>query len=371
MEALRFRASYGTNFRAPNLYEQFVADQTGFYPGSLDPCNGFGTQLSPTSVRYQNCLTALTPILDNPDTPANEALGYIANSGPQVTTKGGAGILEAEHAKSWGLGAVLTLPRDIVDFSFAVDYFDTIVEDEVSVLGSTILNLCYNAADFPNNPYCGFIGPREPLGSAFPGTLDQLENPYLNVARQTVKGLDFNARYATPLFGGRFQTQLQATRMLEQGLEIFEGAGLFDYNGTLGYPGFGSGPKWTGTLDTRFVTGPMTFRWGVEYVGRANSQVPDLVDPEVAPPNVGTPGQLLIIDLEAEPYWEHGVSVQYKWRNVGQITLGVSNLFNAKPPTISDSQDTGGQYFRIGNYFGGGPYDYRGRSVFVNLTTSF
>ena len=38
---IRFRGNYGTNFRAPNLYEQYVADQVGFYGNFQDPCANF------------------------------------------------------------------------------------------------------------------------------------------------------------------------------------------------------------------------------------------------------------------------------------------------------------------------------------------
>src|SRR5205085_8516725 len=69
--------------------------------------------------------------------------------------------------------------------------------------------------------------------------------------------------------------------------------------------------------------------------------------------------------------WEHGVSVQYKLRKLAQFTIGVKNLFDEKPPGFSDSQDPFGQFFRIANYFGGGAYDYLGRSVFMELTAQF
>ena len=162
--------------------------------------------------------------------------------------------------------------------------------------------------------------------------------------------------------------------MLHQQLEVFAGAGLFEYNGTLGYPGFGSGPKWTASLDSRFETGPFTFRWGIEYIGRQSAN--KLVDPLRLlhyPSNGGTgvAGQPYTEDLVAEAYWEHGVSVQYKLRKLAQLTVGVKNLFDEKPPTISNSQDPNGQYFRIANFFGGGSYDYLGRSVFINLTAQF
>lgn len=375
VEPLRFRASLGTNFRAPNLYEQFVNNQTGFFGGGSDPCDSFAT-LSPTSPTYQNCLAELTPILDNPNTPVNEALAFVNASSILVNTAGGRANLKAEKAKSYGFGAVFTMPREIADLSLSVDYFHTVVNNEVGTLGLTILNLCYgdDPATFPNNNYCPFINGRNPLGTAYPGTIISFQNPYLNLAKQVAAGIDFNGRYSTRIAGGRFTTSLQATRMLHQQLEVFAGAGLFEYNGTLGYPGFGSGPKWTASLDSRFETGPFTFRWGIEYIGRQSAN--KLVDPLrllAYPGNGGTgiAGQPYTEDLVAEAYWEHGVSVQYKLRKLAQLTVGVKNLFDEKPPTISDSQDPNGQYFRIANFFGGGSYDYLGRSVFINLTAQF
>jgi len=358
--AVRFRANYGTNFRAPNLFEQFVADQTGFYAGGLDPCNDFGLNLSPGSTVYDNCLAVLTPILDNPATPQNEALNYFTTGSILVTTQGGAGRLKAEHAKTWGFGTVLTMPRRIADLSLAIDYWNVDVKDEVGVLGNLILNFCYQATDFPNNPYCALIGPRNPSGT-HKGEISEFQNPYLNIAKQQTSGIDFDARYATPLFGGRFSTQLQATRNLHQRLENFAGQGLTDYNGSLGYPGQGAGPKWVGSLDTRFKTANnITFRWGVKYVGSANSQRFD--------PGTVIGGQPVTYDLKAETYIEHGASVQWLWPNVGQVTFGVNNIFNRKPPIISDNNTS---QPRLGNFFANGPYDYRGRSLFVNVTRSF
>jgi len=365
---LRFRGNYGTNFRAPNLYEQFVADQTGFYPGADDPCSGFGTESAPTSTRYKNCLAALTPIL------GPNATNYIATGSILTTTQGGRGILKAEHAKTWGIGGILTAPRRIADFSLAVDYWDVTVKDEVENLGNVILNLCYDAADFPNNRFCQLIGPRTPLTDPHPGNISSLLNPYLNVAKQETSGIDFDARYATNLFGGHFQTQLQATRNLHQRQQLFAGDTNYDYNGTLGYPGFGAGPKWVGSLDTRFTTSNhITFRWGVKYIGSQSelkivSDNGDLTNGQVA---VGNGIGLVDFNLRARPYWEHGVSVQWEWPNQGQVTFGVNNLFNAKPPTISGFPSSDGQTFRLGNYFGGGAYDYLGRSVFVNVTRKF
>jgi len=367
---LRFRGNYGTNFRAPNLYEQFVADQTGFYPPAIDPCNTFTAVSTPGTPLYDNCLAALTPILGTAG-----ALGYTSTSGPQVTTRGGAGNLKSEHATTWGLGAVFTAPRRFADFSLAVDYWNITVKDEVAILGNLILSLCYNSTDFPNNIYCNLIAPREPAGGAHPGNLSSFLNPYLNVSRQEASGIDFDARYATRVFGGRFQTQLQATRNLHQKLQISPTQPVGEFNGTLGYPGFGSGPKWVGSLDTRFTVNDITFRWGVKYVGKQGTKglLTGLLNPDGTVSLPQADGTILHanFDLVAEPYWEHGVSVQWNWRNVGQFTVGIRNLFNEKPPTISGFPVVNGQFPRIGNFFGVGDYDYLGRSVFVNATRTF
>jgi outer membrane receptor protein involved in Fe transport len=371
---VRFRANYGTNFRAPNLYEQFVADQVGFYGNSQDPCANFAGNSAPGQPIYDNCLTELTAVLGS----QAAALAFNPPGGSfQVTTKGGHGVIKAETAKTWGGGVVFTLPKRLADFSLAVDYFHINVKGEVGTLGNLILNFCYNSTTYPNNPYCALIGPRYTPANAPPnsaGTIINLTDPYLNIARQLSAGFDIDARYATRLLGGQFSTQLQATRMTTQKIEFFPGNGLNNFNGTLGYPGFGSGPKWTGSLDTRFkLNNNLTFRWGVQYVGKMSSQSSANViflDDNGAVCAQGSAGCFAVdYDLSVPDYFQHGVSVQYLWKNIGQVTLGVNNLFDKDPPTISDDSTSG--FPRFGNFFANGAYDYRGRSVFVNITRSF
>ena len=377
--AVRFRGNYGTNFRAPNLYEQFVASQVGFYGNSQDPCDTFAAHSSPGQALYENCLTDLTAALGS----SAAALAYGGNGGSfKVTTTGGRGVVKAETAKTWGGGVVFTAPKSIADFSLAVDYWNIDVKGEVATLGNLIVNFCYDSdtygTTFPNNPYCALVGQRYTTANApFPnaaGNIINLQNPFLNIATQKSAGLDFDARYAARFLGGQFSTQLQATRMLTQKIQFFPGDVLNDFNGTLGYPGFGSGPKWTGSLDTRFKTGGFTFRWGVQYIGKMSSQATAntifLTDTGGSCPNGAGPGCFPVTyDLAVPSYFEHGVSVQYLLPRIGQFTIGVNNLFDKDPPTISDDATSG--FPRFGNFFANGAYDYRGRSVFVNVTRSF
>jgi outer membrane receptor protein involved in Fe transport len=359
-DIIRFRGNYGTSFRAPNLYEQFVADQTGFFGGDADPCSGFGTAYSPGDTVYDNCLAALQPILG-----AN-AVNYIATAGPMVTTRGGAGLLKAEKSRSYGFGVVLTSPRGPVNASLAVDYWNVRVKGEVTTLGSLILRRCYEADDFPNNEYCALIDPRRPAGDPQQGTLDSFLNPYLNVSEQSAEGIDFDVRFEAPVAGGRFVASATATRNIHQYYQLFATDAKDDYNGTLGVQGFGAGPKWVGNLDLRytFPGDKVTVRYGVKYVGKQDSSA---FGEGATSPFLGA----VDVDLVAETYWEHGMSVQWKLEDIGQVTFGVNNLFNAKPPIISSCPTSACQYTRIGNRFNSSNYDLIGRSLFLNVTRTF
>jgi len=368
IKEIRFRGNYGTNFRAPNLYELFVNGISGFFGSSADPCDQFGTRLSPNSTVYQNCLAALTPILG-----AN-ATNFISTAGPEVFTVGNASSLKPETATTYGFGVVLTAPRSFADLTFSADYWHIKLKDEVTTLGTIILDRCYEATDFPNNQYCALIAPRLPAGNSQQGNLESFQNPFFNISQQTVSGIDFDVRYATPVLGNgdRFVAELQATRNLHMIFQQFNTDQPFDYVGTLGVQGFPAGPKWIGNLDLRYTTpSDITFRWGINYVGHQSSM--KLVSP-------GAPGFDLFLpfgigqaegDLTANTYITHGASVQWNWRNIGQFTIGMNNIFNRKPPTISTWTTSTGSYPRIGNYFNSSVYDYFGRSVFVNVTRTF
>jgi outer membrane receptor protein involved in Fe transport len=362
-EVIRFRANYGTSFRAPNLFEQFVADQTGYYGGGVDPCNGFATAYAVGTTRYNNCLAALTPILGNAG-----ALNFINQNSVKVITQGGAKLgLDAETSKSWGVGGILTIPREIADISFAVDYWNITVSNEVYTLGNIVLDRCYDSTDFPNNKYCDLIAPRLPAGDRYAGTLDYFNNPYLNVARQKASGIDFDLRYQTGLWNGKFVLKVQATRNLHQIFQLFSTDTPVDYNGTLGYQGAGAGPKWVGKLDIdyTFPGDKVRIHYGLTYVGKQDST--DLIGPFTAPFGLGP----VNTDFVAQTYWKNDIAVQYKFDQVGTFTLGVDNLFDVKPPTVSQVPASNGLYTRIGNFFNSSNYDYYGRQVFVNFTRTF
>ncbi len=135
---LSFRASQGTSYRAPALFEQFLGATSGFQSSQNDPCNNYGA--AGPSTRATNC--------------ASEGLApdFQSTSSVQVNTTGGANAgLKAETSKNVTLGMILQpeMPTGWGDLSFAVDYYDIEVDNGVSRAGfSNILSLCYNDPAF-------------------------------------------------------------------------------------------------------------------------------------------------------------------------------------------------------------------------------
>lgn len=360
----RFRGGYQTTFRAPNLYEQFVADQSGFF--GYDPCNDYVIGLDPASNAYQNCDSEIGAANYNNDSDNDGTLdNWVANSTPETFTKGGAGVLEAETGTSYGFGAVLDLPVGASNFSFAVDYWYVKVKGEVGQLGISILDRCYDSDEFRNgNFFCTLVSGRETTQN----TIVSFDDPYLNIAQQKADGIDFNARLDTTLAGGTLVARAHATRNLSMIYQSSAEVEPEEYVGLLGYHGTSGGPKWVGSFDLRYTTpnDKWTFRYGVDYTGKMDSTEALQPDP------VSFRGTTVVSDQVAEAYWEHAMSIQYNWEGKAQITLGVKNLFNEKPPVIG-SYGTGSNERRptIGNYFNYGTYDFLGRQVSLNITRNF
>ncbi|WP_407352180.1 TonB-dependent receptor domain-containing protein [Luteimonas sp. R10] len=335
------RASYGTSYRAPALFEQFLGGTSGFLASSNDPCNDYG-QRDPNSPRYINC--------------ASEGLApdHQATQSVRVITQGGAETgLVAETSDALTVGVVLQpeFPTAFGDLSIAVDYFDIEVENGVARAGTSyILSQCYNGVDFANDTgFCRMVS-RDPANNA----LTVLDG-YVNLSTDKVRGLEFTSRYVRDIGPGEFRATVQLTKFLEQSSKTFPEDPLVDYNGML------QRPEMTGLLDLSYKVRNWRARYGLEWVDGMDSYAyyqenyPTLdFDPATSMYKIYTPN-----------YFLSSTSVQYtgdKW----SITAGVRNLFDKEPPKISQ-----GVYNTVGNALLYSGYDYFGRNYFVNVTKSF
>ena len=378
---LRFRATYGTSFRSPALFEQFLANESGFLgQAQIDPCIRWGLKES-QEIR-DNCASQGIP--DN----------YVGAGGSAETfSQGGIGLLDPETSRAWTASVIFTPQSWLWEggkFSFAVDYIDIKVKDQVTQLGAaTIVNACYTSDDFPNDPLCDLFD-RNPEGSTPEFSITQVRNPFLNIDTQHNKGLDFTTRFRQDLGSlGTLSLLGQLTYQLKDKYTLFEGVEQ-DFNGKAG------DPKWVGDLDVTWQKDWLTVTYGLQVISATND-LEDLIeangDPNGPTGGIGLPGvpvsnttpnYCLASDaafaLRGGPYCPiyklprvayHSLSAEIQAAKGFTFLFGVSNLFDKKPPLVSTvgSPITGGAFAQVpllGSY-----YDYYGRRFFVNAKAKF
>ena len=326
------RASVGTSFRPPDLYEQFLADQIGFANNLNDPCNNFGAGgLKPGDPVYDNCLAQGLP------------LTYRATQSITAITAGSGDLLaETSNAKTFG---VIFKPEDL-GVSLAVDYFDITVNDTVespSVGG--ILAQCYNSRNF-SSPWCSRVGPRTGPG----GQLAFVDTSYVNIGEQTSVGVDTNIVFDKETEIGRFTLDFLATYLIEQNFEIF--------GSTTPLAGRWGFPRWSAEAQARYNWRDYTLAWSVDYIGESKER--PVVDP----------GTTNIDRIFRTPnYLSHSVSLRYAaddWELIGTVR----NVFDKDPPFVSGGQGAQGAS-RVLNTLPGVGYDLLGRAFTVRFAKKF
>ena len=351
-DSIRVRATHGTSFRAPALFELYLADQTSFIgQRNIDPCLNLGQRvtdgsLQTTSPLYRNCTSTSGP---GGGVSPTFTGGVVTAT---VTTGGGLGVLEPETSQATVIGVILTPAGS--DLSVAVDYFDIAIEDQVDVLGAAgILQACYLSESFPNDPICNQFDRNSVTKS-----IDQVRDSYLNIAEQNNRGIDFTARWFHDFDFGTLTIDTQTTWTFESNQSTFANFGT-DFLGDIG------NPELVGNVNLTLNRGPWTAFWGWDWIGNQDAR-PDIIR------NGGNLNQ--VIDgrtTETKAYAEftgfHSLSLSYEgdgW----EISGGLANLFDELPPAASSvSVGTTGNSVLQSQY----TEAYYGRRAFMRLSKSF
>ncbi len=348
----RVRASTGTSFRAPALYELFLGNLTAYSSqAAADPCINYGTSgVAPEIV-------AACQALGIPD-------NYNAGGGSSVLVNinGGAGVLEAETARTNTFGLIWT-PR-FANLSVALDYVDISIEDEVRQFGAyNIVEQCLRG----NQQFCSlFI--RDPDNF----WILQLNNSYVNVARQDFEGIDLTLRYIHDFGPTRLLVSSVQSWKLRDEVNLLGGA-IEDYRGTtFGY----GGPSYSGNIQFTVTRGDWTVFYGIDAIGRGSDlsqggvvEVGPLAryaDFSTGNINIDCNGPLnycVRYKRTTEFTTYHTASLRYDV-NDWTFQVGVNNLFDERPP----AQSTGA--FRLGTA-ALNAYDMRGRRGFARITRRF
>ena len=331
INGVSFRGSYGTSFRAPALFEQFLGRTSGFLGSTTDPCNDVAAITNPL-IRTQCLADGLAP-------------DFIQRNGVTSITLGGAEAgLSAETSRAITFGAVVE-PKlgGFGDVSLAVDYFDVKVDNGISRLtAGSVLAQCYNN---PDRTTC-----RPELISRDANGVLTVVSSYVNISDSQAKGVDFNLRYSNDVFGGKFRLDLAATRFIRLYGRTFPTDPITNTVGLIPVP------KWSGTADAVYSRDNWSFRYRVEWLGGTDSTA-------YAEPFGYDPNEYL---LKTDDYFVHTASVSLDVTSRFGITLGVTNLFDTDPPVISADYT---------NLTGNAPlfsgYDVRGRQFFMVGSVKF
>jgi iron complex outermembrane receptor protein len=354
---LRFRTTYGTSFRSPALFEQFLANESGFLGQGLDPCVQWG--LSENQTVRENCASLGIP-------PDYTGVG----SSFEIFSQGGIGLLDPETSRAFTASVIFTPAGWLWSggrFSLAVDYIDIKVKDQVTQLGGgNILSGCFASEDFPDEPLCDLIV-RAPEGATDEFNIRTVNDPFLNIDTQHNKSVDVTARFRQDLGNmgtlsmlGQFTYQIKDKFVLFQGFED-------EFNGEVG------DPKWVGDLNVTWAKNPLTITYGLQIIDGTN----DLEDLEEIGGTALTENNCLAtaaaFALRGGPYCPvyklptvayHSLSAEVEATDNFSFLFGVSNLFDTKPPlvsTVGTPISAFGQVPLLGSY-----YDYYGRRFFVS-----
>ena len=344
VDSVRVRASQGTSFRSPALFELYLADQTSFpSQRSVDPCINWQSNLDAGNISQRianNCAA---------DGIAPDFTGGSISA--TAITGGGLGVLEAETSTSRTAGIIWT--PEFADFSVSLDYFDIEVKDEVDQLGSgQIVKGCYDSDFFPNDPLCDLFERR-----AFDSGVDNIRDSFINIATQRNRGWDLSALYRTEVGRGSLTIETQHTYQVEDTKALFAET-REDSNGELGHP------EWVGRLNVTYDLQDWSFFWGANIIGKADNY-------ESFGGNTATyRGETVRVVLDADAVTYHSFSVSREFSDYGlQAILGVANAFDEEPPQLTTLNlgevDTEG---RSAFY---SQYDWLGRRFFLNLTKTF
>ncbi|MCR6663393.1 MAG: TonB-dependent receptor [Luteimonas sp.] len=340
----RIRAGRGTSFRAPALFELYLEDQTSFIAQNNDPCLNWGAradagEISP--LRAQNCQLAGVP-----------SDYSVPNFSITSFTGGGAGLLEAETSVSKNIGLVYNTQDN--RFGASVDAYEIEIKGQIAnVGGMDVILACYNSEDFLNEPLCNQVTRRTGAGGDW--GIDTVSGGYLNVASQKVRGADFMASYVDDFSFGILRVALNHTVTFERTYQQFADSPYTNFTGRMG------NPKNSGSLFVTLTRDDWTYNWRTSYYSAVDNYDSYTNGDEIT--YRGMPGRFV---AEAPSVFYHTASVRRLFGNF-DVTLGVANIFDKKPPRISPASDLA----VVGSSALYSQYDLRGRRAFLDVSYNF
>ena len=375
-EDLLFSSSYGTSFRAPNLREQFLANQFGGVAGSADPCS------VPAHIQTDGAYNASAEdrsatVLANCTATGADYTQIGLNGIPTIPTSASGNVDDLKPETSENITASFKwTPVFDGDFEFdlGITYFSLEVEDTIrQISAQTMLIRCYDSENL-SSPFCSRIE-REQRGRPdsvnFPSLVD---NSFINIGSETSKGVDVNTHFAT-----NFEDVLglpvhlswnnQYTLQTERDLTIFKGEDAEDLLGDFGTPEH----KLVSTLN--LTSGDWNWMIQASYLSgteadddTSTTQFCDTGANAAGNYNennrlVGHPNTANVCSAPAATYVD--TSVSYNSDDFS-ATFGIQNVMDKDAPLVDIAAGS-----NRGNMVTSSGYDLYGRTFFLTGTVRF
>ncbi len=367
-EDLLLSTSYGTSFRAPNLREQFLANQFGGVSGSADPCSV--PEALQTNSQYDPAKENRSQtILDNCSAQGADYTMIGLSGVPTIPTSasGNAADLKPETSENITVSFKWTPVFDGgIEFDLGITYWSLEVEDTIrTVSAATILKRCFDAPNM-QSPFCPRIS-RNSGNSPVINFPNLVDTSFLNIGEETSKGFDVNTHFEMS-FGDVMGIPVhmiwnnQYTLQTERELTIFKGEASEDLLEDFGTPEH----RLVSTLN--FVSGDWNWMLMANYMSatHAADDIRDtancdnyIVNEELA----GKPKTVPVCSADSAIYFD--TSLSYAADDFA-VTLGITNLFDKAPEMVDLSAGS-----NRGNMVTSSGYDLLGRSYFLNASYRF
>jgi iron complex outermembrane receptor protein len=272
-DSIRLRSTYSRDFRAPKINDLFA--QANIRIGTV------------------------TDYLTNRTANVNFLIGGNPNLGP-------------ETAYTFTGGIVLQ-PSFVPNLQLSADFYDINLRDAIVTPGQQeVVDRCGRGEDV----FCAGV-----IRDAS-GEITQVNANSFNAQRLKTRGMDFEASYRFPVFGGQLTTRALATYV--DRLISTTASGQVDTAGQL-QGGFAV-PKWRGSTTLSYDKGPLNLRALFNYIG------PGTFDNNFGP-----------LDLNRNHYPAYvytDISAQYDISKTVQIFAKIENLTNTAPPLLAEASIT-------------------------------
>ncbi len=372
INSLLVRATWGSSYRAPNLRELFLRDQTGFQR-RFDPCIVPEIAWDRLQDEYIPSADPRRPyVLENCRREGVDPTSFYDDGFSTYRTEvsaGGSFDLQEETSISRTVGFSWEQPfTNQFELALGTTMYEIKIKNTIIEPSSRfIINDCYYT-ETGVSPFCSRITRDFDQDLPF---FDIIDQGFINRDLERVRGVDVTATFedVITLFDRPFEVSMDfdAHRLLERSTQELDDEGNLDFSRSEGEWYY---PYWTYRWRARLTYDRWRLVWTTDYID--GQKVDEARDDDwddisgISDTCLGPPDDVLCKDVQwTSDYITHSLSLLYR-EDRFSIRAGARNLFDQEPPFVN----SGRGYDSSSNVPLGAGYMLDGRVFFVEVQVS-